>query len=287
MAYWHEASSTADLEVALVCVHGWPETKRIFERVVEPFVMKGFNVIVPDLRGFGDSGLASDGFYDVPSHARDVMELVFRYLGYKKAILIGGDLGGPVIQEVALRAPSQIEAMVLFNSPLPFDKNRMAGMNTRASKESSDYFFRQGTDADGLAVELSTEQKRLAYITEFYTTRLWAHPGAFSQADISYHAAPFLNAEHLRASFGNYESVFNPEKRSEPSVLARNTDTPTLILFGTSDHVIYPDFDVMAATVFEKHSGPIRLERCGHFVPWEAPERLVAETMTFLGGLTG
>jgi len=247
--------------------------------------MNGFNVVVPDLRGFGDSGLASDGFYDVPSHARDVMELVFGHLGYKTAILIGGDLGGPVIQEIALRAPSQIQAMVLFNSPLPFDKNRMAGMNTRASKESSDYFFRQGTDADGLAMELSTEQKRLTYITEFYTTRLWAHPGAFSQTDISYHAAPFLNAEHLRASFGNYESVFNPEKRSEPSVLARNTHTPTLILFGTSDHVIYPDFDLMAATVFEKHSGPIRMENCGHFVPWEAPERLVAETMTFLRGL--
>ena len=285
MAYWHELSEIADSETALVCVHGWPESKRIFERVVEPYVKQGFNVVVPDLRGFGDSGLATDGFYDVPSHARDVIELVFNFLGYKKAILVGGDLGGPVIQEIALRIPESVPAMVLFNSPLPYDKTRMALMNTRASKESSDYFFRQGTDADELAKELSTEQQRLEYITEFYTTRLWAHPGAFSEQDIAYHAEPFLIDSHLRASFGNYESVFNAKKRSEPSVLARNTYTPTLILFGTSDHVIYPDFDKMAATVFEIHAGPIRLENCGHFVPWEAPQRLVEETLAFVRSL--
>jgi alpha-beta hydrolase superfamily lysophospholipase len=38
----------------LLCVHGWPETKRIFWRVIEPLVAAGFEVIVPDLRGFGD-----------------------------------------------------------------------------------------------------------------------------------------------------------------------------------------------------------------------------------------
>ena len=41
--------------VPLVCVHGWPETKRIFWKVIEPLAAAGFEVIVPDLRGFGDS----------------------------------------------------------------------------------------------------------------------------------------------------------------------------------------------------------------------------------------
>ena len=41
--------------VPLLCVHGWPESKRIWWRVIEPLAAAGFDVIVPDLRGFGDS----------------------------------------------------------------------------------------------------------------------------------------------------------------------------------------------------------------------------------------
>ena len=51
----------------LVLLHGWPETMRIWWRNIEPLADAGFEVIVPDLRGFGESGLAPDGFYDVGS----------------------------------------------------------------------------------------------------------------------------------------------------------------------------------------------------------------------------
>ncbi|CAB5056826.1 MAG: alpha/beta fold hydrolase [Actinobacteria bacterium] len=279
IAYWHERSERATK--VLVCVHGWPETKRIFSRVVQPFCDAGFDVVVPDLRGFGESGLAPDGFYDVVSHARDFEALVFDHLGYQSVVLVGGDLGGPVIQEMALRNPSRVERMVLFNSPLPMDKELMAGMRTRPPIEVMDYFIRQGTDADALASELDTEDKRADYIAAFYSTRLWAHPGAFNTEDIAWHVEPFRDAQKLRASFTNYESAFDATKRSEKPLYGRNTVTPTLILFGTSDHVIYPDFDLMAATVFDIHVGPIRIENCGHFVPWEAAEEFIFRTVGF------
>ena len=279
IAYWHEQSESANK--VLVCLHGWPESKRIFARVVKPLCDAGFEVVVPDLRGFGESGLAPDGFYDVVSHARDIEALVFDHLGYESVVLVGGDLGGPVIQELALRNPTRVERMVLFNSPLPMDKDRMAGMRTRPPVEVMDYFIRQGTDADALASELSTEEKRAEYIAEFYSTRLWAHPGAFSADDIAWHVEPFSDAKKLRASFANYESAFDAKKRIEKPLYDRNLVTPTLILFGTSDHVIYPDFDLMAATVFENHEGPIRIENCGHFVPWEAVDEFTFRTVKF------
>ncbi len=279
IAYWHERSERATK--VLVCVHGWPETKRIFSRVVQPFCDAGFDVVVPDLRGFGESGLAPDGFYDVVSHARDIEALVFDHLGYQSVVLVGGDLGGPVIQEMALRNPSRVERMVLFNSPLPMDKELMAGMRTRPPIEVMDYFIRQGTDADALVSELDSEDKRADYIAAFYSTRLWAHPGAFNTEDIAWHVEPFRDAQKLRASFTNYESAFDATKRSEKPLYGRNTVTPTLILFGTSDHVIYPDFDLMAATVFDIHDGPIRIENCGHFVPWEAAEEFIFRTVGF------
>ena len=55
-----------------------------------------------------------------------------------------------------------------------------------------------------------------------------------------------------------------------------NDATPTMFLFGTSDHVIYPDFDRMAATVFGTRVGPFLLRDCGHFVQWEAADVLVS-----------
>jgi pimeloyl-ACP methyl ester carboxylesterase len=282
--------------VPLVCVHGWPESKRIFWRVIEPLAAAGFDVIVPDLRGFGDSDVGPDGFHDVASHVHDVHSLVHDVLGHERVVLMGGDLGGPVVQDLALRHPDWVDRMVLFNSPLPFDKERMAGMNTRPAREASDYFVRQGTDADALAAELDTPEQRRRYIATFYTSRFWGHPGAFvdagstpgrmgASASVDFHTEPFGDAAKLRASFGGYESAFHAGARSEPTLLARNERTPTLLLFGPSDHVIYPDFDRMAATVFTHHTGPFLLRNCGHFVPWEAPGPLVSATRAFCGDL--
>ena len=105
------------------------------------------------------------------------------HLGHERVVLVGGDLGGPVIQDLALRFPEWVERMVLFNSPLPYDKERMAGLRSRPAREASDYFVRQGTDPDGLAAELDTDEQRRRYIATFYTCRFWAHPGAFIDPD--------------------------------------------------------------------------------------------------------
>jgi pimeloyl-ACP methyl ester carboxylesterase len=273
--------------VPLVCVHGWPETKRIFWRVIEPLAAAGFEVLVPDLRGFGDSEVGPDGFHDVPSHARDLHALVHDHLGHERVVLLGGDLGGPVIQDLALRYPEWVDRMVLFNSPLRFDRERMTGMATRPPREASDYYLRQGTDADALAAELATPEQRRRYVATFYTSRFWAHPGAFADPEgaVAFHTEPFADAARLRASFGGYESAFTPSARSEASVMGRNDRTPTLVLFGPSDHVIYPEFDRMAAVTFRRHVGPFLLRGCGHFVTWEAPGPLVSGTIAFCSDL--
>ncbi len=272
--------------VPLLCVHGWPESKRIFWRVIQPLVDAGFEVIVPDLRGFGDSELGPDGFHDVVSHVHDLHALVHDHLGHERVVLVGGDLGGPVVQDLALRHPDWVDRMVLFNSPLPYLKDRMAGIpGTRPAREAADYFLRQGLDPDGLAAELTTPEQRRRYIATFYTSRFWGHPGAFDDEAVAFHTEPFGDADHLRASFGGYESSFDEAKRSGPGILARNERTPTLILHGTSDHVIYPAFDRMAAEVFAHHVGPFLLRDCGHFVPWEAPHALVSGTTAFCSDL--
>ncbi len=290
-AYLHEGVGG----VPLLLVHGWPETRRIWWRVVDDLVAAGFEVIAPDLRGFGDSevGPPDDPYGDVATHSRDLLALVGAHLGHERVVLAGGDLGGPVVQDMALREPEAVERLVLFNSPLPYDKAAMAGMVSRPAREASDYFVRQATDADELASELATPEQRRRYIATFYTSRFWAHPGAFlddgpglagrygASPAVDFHTAPFADAAKLRASFRVYESALDPEARREPPLLAPNPDVEALLLFGPSDHVLYPDFDRMASVVFPNHVGPFLLRDCGHFVPWEAPKPFTSALRSF------
>jgi pimeloyl-ACP methyl ester carboxylesterase len=276
-AFTHEAQGG----VPLLLVHGWPETRRIWARNVEALAAVGFEVIAPDLRGFGDSDVGPDGFHDVPASSRDLHALVHDHLGHERVVAVGGDLGGPVIQDLALRFPGFVERLVIFNAPLPYDKAAMAGMDTRPSREAADYFIRQGTDADTLAAELDTADKRRRYIAAFYTSRFWAHPGGFTDADVDFMTEPFADGAKLRASFGAYESVFSPAAQSEAPMITCPNPTHALILFGPSDHVIYPHFDRMAAVVFPDHVGPFLVRDAGHFLQWEAAPVLNSAVISF------
>lgn len=268
--------------VPLLLVHGWPETKRIWWRNIGPLADAGFEVIAPDLRGFGDSDIGPDGFHDVPAHSRDLHALVHDHLGHERVVAVGGDLGGPVIQDLSLRFAGFVDRMVIFNSPLPYLKGQMGGLRTRPPVEAGDYFVRQGTDADTLAAELATPAQRRRYVAAMYTSRFWAHPGAFSPDAVAFMTEPFGDAAKLRASLGAYEAVFSEPARSEPTVIAgRENPTRTLILFGPADHVLYPDFDRMAAAVFPNHVGPFLLRDCGHFVQWEAATTLNGAVAAF------
>lgn len=267
----------------VLLVHGWPETKRIWWRNIAVLAGAGFEVIAPDLRGFGESAVGPDGFHDVASHSQDLYALAHDHLGHESVIAVGGDLGGPVIQDLSLRYPGFVRRMVLFNSPVPFDAAKMAGMRTRPAREASDYFLRQGTEPDALAGELATAEMRRRYIATFYTSRFWAHPGAFWQEAVDFMTEPWTDGAKLRASFGAYESSFNVGARSGPTAMAAPNRTPTMILFGQSDHVLYPDFDLMAATVFPDHVGPFLLRDCGHFVQWEAAHALNSAIIAWCG----
>src|SRR5919108_2275426 len=175
----------------LLLVHGWPETKRIWWRNVGPLAEAGFEVIVPDLRGFGDSGLAPDGFYDLAAHARDLHALVYEVLGRERCAAVGGDLGGAVIQDLGLRFDGFVERQCLFNTVLPIipEQYERAGIPPeipRVVRMAADYFLRQGRDAEALAAELDTGAKRRRYIAQFYGSRFWAAPGGFDADEIDF-----------------------------------------------------------------------------------------------------
>ena len=211
----------------LLLVHGWPETKRIWWRNIEPLAEAGFEVIVPDLRGFGDSGLAPDGFYDLAAHARDLHALVHDVLGHERCAAAGGDLGGGVIQDLGLRFDGFVERQCLFNTVLPLlgEQYEQAGIPNEIPREvrmAADYFLRQGREADELAAELDTADKRRRYIAQFYGSRFWAAPGSFNRDAVDFMTEPFADAGKLRAGFGNYESALGGEAAFRDAAVLRD-----------------------------------------------------------------
>ncbi len=272
----------------LLLVHGWPETKRIWWRNIEPLAAAGFEVIVPDLRGFADSGAAPDGSYDLAAHARDLRGLVHDVLGHASCHASGGDLGGAIIVDLGLRFPGFVEQQVLFNCPLPIipEAYEAAGITPAPSREvrqAADYFLRQGRDGDGLAAELDTPGKRRRYIREFYGHRFWAAPGAFTSEQAEFMAEPFGDAASLRASFGNYESALGTRPLSEPPRFFEPSPVPTVALYGPDDHVMFRDFPERCEVAFSNLIGPFTVPRAGHFLQWERADLLNATIAGFCG----
>ena len=279
LAFWRLGPSGGP---GLLLVHGWPETKRIWARVVQPLADAGLDVVVPDLRGFGDSGLAPDGFYDVATHARDLHALMAS-LGHEAFALCAGDLGGPVVIDLGLRFPGAVVRQVLFNCPLPVLPD-MPPVPAR-SLSATDYYRAQGKEADALAASLRTPEDRNAYVRTFYTSRFWAAPGAFGYADARWHAEPFEDAEKLRASFANYEHAVGARPWAEKPRFLERVAVETLALHGPDDHVIPEDWPDRARIAFERLVGPFVVPRCGHFLPWEQPEVLAGALIAFLRDL--
>lgn len=267
----------------LLLVHGWPETKRIWWRVIEPFAAAGFEVIAPDLRGYGESAIGADGLHDTVAASLDLAELLDQ-LGHDRVVLVGGDFGGVVVQDLAARFPERVERLVLFNCPLPYLKGEMDGLRT-LPVGTIDYFMDQALRGDELLEDLASVRARRRYLSTFYSSRLWGHPGAFDDEAILFHVEPFDDATKLRASFGAYESTFDESARTAPAMLGKNPDVRTLILFGPSDHVIPADFDRMAQIVFPDHVGPYHVRDAGHFLPWEAPEVFTNALVSFCADL--
>ena len=256
----------------LLLIHGWPETRRIWERNLEPLADAGFEVIAPDLRGFGDSPLAPDDRYDVAAHSADLAALV-QGLGHERLIVCGGDLGGVIAQDMSLRFEGLVERLCLFNTIPPLLADGPPPI-PRSTRMAADYFIRHAKDADGLAAELDTPEKRRRYISTFYGSRFWAAPGSFAREDVERMTEPFADADRFRASIANYEYAGGPRQAPELPRLLEPNPTPTLILYGPEDHVIPADFPERMEAAFPNRAGPFVVQGAGHFLQWERADVL-------------
>lgn len=276
----------------LLLLHGYPETKRIWWRNIGELVKAGHEVIAPDLRGYGESDASAEDVYDLAAWSRDVYLLVHDVLGHERCGVVAGDLGAAVAIDLVHRFPDFVDKLVFFNSvpPFVFDDYVAAGIDVASIRglgdgPTADYRYRQGVTPDELAAELDTVEKRRRYIGEFYGHRLWASPGTFSAADVDFMTEMFTTEEQLRAGWACYQLISGRRRVSEPPIVDRKVDVPTLILYGMDDQVIGPDFVHTCEVAFTNRTGPVVIPGAGHFLQWERADLLNPLVTAFFGDL--
>jgi pimeloyl-ACP methyl ester carboxylesterase len=107
----------------LLLLHGYPETHLTWHKVA-PQLAEQFSVVVPDLRGYGDSGKPQDGErhenYSFRAMAQDQVD-VMRHYGHERFLVAAHDRGARVAHRLCLDHPESVEKACLMDSTYPDD----------------------------------------------------------------------------------------------------------------------------------------------------------------------
>jgi len=100
----------------VILLHGYAETSRMWRPLMVELA-KSRTVIAPDLRGFGQSSKPNNG-YDKKTMAQDIHALATP-LGFRRASIVGHDIGLMVAYVYAAQFPTEVDRIVLMDAFLP------------------------------------------------------------------------------------------------------------------------------------------------------------------------
>ena len=113
LAYTRQGSGTP-----LVLLHGFPLDHHTWDEIV-PLLENTFDLIIPDLRGFGDSTTV-DSPYTMDDLASDIAGLL-DHLRIEKSAIAGHSMGGYVALTFARLYPERVSGLGLVSTQAPAD----------------------------------------------------------------------------------------------------------------------------------------------------------------------
>jgi len=120
----------------------------------------GREVILMDMRGFGDSDWSPQRDYSVPSMAQDVIA-VLDHAGCKEAVLVGHSMGGRSVIHAAAKNPQRVSALALVDYT---PENAPAG-SRRTAETIANIPEKFASVEEAMAYFKSTDRKRFeAYL---------------------------------------------------------------------------------------------------------------------------
>ena len=111
--YFRDYAGDGSGRTPVVCLHGLTRNSRDFEGLAPHIASRGHRVLVPDMRGRGQSAYAEDSkTYAVPTYIADVMALLAQE-GIERFVAVGTSMGGIMTMLIAQFAPDRIAGAVI------------------------------------------------------------------------------------------------------------------------------------------------------------------------------
>jgi pimeloyl-ACP methyl ester carboxylesterase len=260
----------------VVLLHGFPEFWWSWRHQIEPLVRAGYRVIAPDQRGYNDTD--KHGPYDIDTLVSDVCALI-DHAGERKAIIVGHDWGGAVAWHLAATRPEHCERLVVMNSPHPVLMGRALTGNLRQMRRSwyFAFFLLPWLPEHWLLRNGAGNVARMMKAAAVDRSR-------FPREDLDRYREAFLKPGVASAAVGWYRAAMSGVLRVRPDVGGYPLITaPTLLIWAMNDIALGYDDLVPGTEALVSGLRVEKIERCGHFVQNEAPERVNELLLGFLG----
>ena len=249
-------------------------------RKVLPFLADDFNIVCPDMRGYGASTHpGADAAYDGRTLANDFKSLM-EQLGHDSYHIIAHDMGAPAALLLTADSPERVRSLTYLEEPTALPD--ILSEKIRYTKQGTNLgglWWWMMAYAEGMAEAIIAGNER-PFVDWFYNTYT-ADSEAIEDKARRVYVRDFKGAEGIAGWFGVYRDMLTTADQTTP--LAQNKiQTPVLALGGASS---------LGATVAEQMQQVAQnvessvIENCGHFIPEEKPEELVSRFRDFYSSL--
>lgn len=265
----------------LVLLHGWPEFWYVWHKVV-PLLSDRYNLIMPDLRGFGATEKPYEGKSDQNTAAvmaADIVALADA-LDLDKFGVVSHDVGSLVAQVMAHRHKDRLSGLFFFNCV-------HLGIGSRwLEPEHLGEIWYQSFHQKEWAAELVSSSRNAARVYFGNMLAHWAHDPMTFDAELDIWLDNFLEPGNMQGGFNWYVSA----NAARIAVMKGNAPKlppialPTYILWGRHDPVIKAEWSDNVHEAFSNATVEIA-DNAGHFVHYEQPELAASKISAFFEDL--
>lgn len=282
----HARAGTPDA-LPLLLAHGWPDSGWRYRKVLPMLVEAGFDVIVPDMPGYGFSEAPPQ-----PIDARRVAGMwaaLMTELGYDRFAVSGGDIGTHVVRYLALDHPDRVVAVHRIDGGLAWpglDPSTLSAAEQAFVAETDRWRTAEGayamlhrTKPQTVAVALNDSPAGLAaWIVE--KLRSWSDcDGDLWSVYTRDEVLALLTEYWATETIGSSMRMYHANAAVPAEQMARRVGVPSGFSIFPGDLVRAPREWLERTTNLVYHH---ELERGGHFAAFEQPEVFVDELSTFL-----
>ncbi len=252
--------------------HGFLGTGFSWRKVMTPLARAGCAVLVPDMRGYGDSDKPrGDHGYDGRALAEEFRALV-RAIGFgsgRRLTLVAHDMGAPPALLWAADHPAEVSSLLYIEEPVLRQEflSALIVYTPQAAATGSMWWWLLPLAPN--APERVIVGHERSYLSWFYDREASSHEGV--GVAIDEYTRTFAGVDGVLGALGVYRAAFTTIEQTE-SLTSSKVTVPILAIGGERSRG--DQVRAMLESVAEDVSG-IVVPGCGHFVPEERPQEIV------------